>query len=436
MIKGLCVLLTGMTAVAVTAAPPNSSIVLSPAQLFDVAERLKKAGRVAEAETTYEALSTNPDVKVRSEARFRLAMMLSTVGREREATALLRRILDEQPGAQRARIELAAILAKLGRVSDAQRELRAAQASGLPPEAARFVDRFSAGLRARAPYGASIGFAIAPDTNINRGTQLDRLGTVFGDFLIGKDAKRRSGVGLSADGEAFVRRRISGHASLLAKAAASMRLYRRSEFNDIAFAPGIGPELELGADRLTLSATASRRWFGGRRYSDSIGLEGNYQHPLKGIAVLRGAIAAYHVDNHANDLEDGAHIFVTAGGELGLGPRSGVGLSSTVIRRDLRDGGYSNWGIYPTIYGWREAGRLTVSASVTAGHLWADDRLLIYPRKRTDDYLRIGVSGVLRRFTFAGFAPSLQFMFERNRSTVAVYDYRRRAAEIGFSRVF
>ena len=429
-------LLAGTPVVGDAIALANQVSGLSPAQLFEIADRLKRAGRFAEAETAYRALAGNPAVTIRSEAKFRLAMMLSSLGRRREAAELLRQILDEQPGAQRARIELAGVLARLGRVADAQRELRGAQASGLPADMVRLLDRFSAALRARAPYGASIGFGLAPDSNINRGTQLDHLGTVFGDFLISKDAKRRSGVGLTVDGEAFVRKPVTDRVSLLAKGAISARLYRRGAFDDVTIAPSIGPEIALGADRLSLSAVRSRRWFGGERYIDSVGIEMNFEHPLKSRAVLRSAVAAHHVDNHMNDLEDGTHVFVSSGGELALNSRSGIGMNWTVVRRGLRDAGYSNWSVYPAIYGWRDAGRLTLSASVTAGRLWADDRLVIYPAKRKDRYLRVALGAVARHLTIGGFAPSLQLSFERNRSSIGVYDYHRRAAELGVSRAF
>lgn len=432
----LLAILVGEPAATRPIVPSGQVSVLTPAQLFDVADLLKRAKRFAEAEAAYEALSTNPDVAIRSEARFRLAMMLSSLGRHSKAALWLRRILDEQPEAQRARIELAGILAKIGRISDAQRELRAVQATGLPPEAARLVSRFSASLRARAPYGASVGFALAPDTNINRGTQLDSLGTVFGDFAIGKDAKRHSGVGFTADGEAFVRKPITGRINLLAKLVSSARLYRRSAFNDIAVAPSIGPEFAIGADRLNLSATRSWRWFGRSLYSNSVGVESSYEHPLRTRALLRSAFAVHRVDNHRNDLEDGTQVFASAAGEIAVSTSSGIGMGSAVVRRKLRDAGYSNWGAYQTLYGWREAGRVTLSASLTGGRLWADGRLLIYPRKRVDTYWRASFGGVLRQASLGGFAPSVQLVVERNRSTVAIYDFRRRAVEIGISRAF
>src|SRR5437868_2703232 len=218
-------LLTATAPAAGHPPPEQAAVRLSPVQLFEFAERLRSGGRVEDAERAYRALATNPDKDIRSEARFRLARMLAAHDRSSEAAILLRQVLDERPGAQRVRIELATLLARMGQVAAAQKELRAAQAGSLPSDVARLVDRFSGALRARSPHGVSVTFAVAPDTNINRGTQLDRLGTVLGDFIIDREAKRRSGVGFQIDAEAFVRRRVNDHPNFLVKGVAAARLY-------------------------------------------------------------------------------------------------------------------------------------------------------------------------------------------------------------------
>jgi molecular chaperone DnaK len=57
----------------------------------------------------------------------------------REGAVLLREILDEKPDAARVRLELARLQAEMGNRAAAERELRAAEAAGLPPEVERMV---------------------------------------------------------------------------------------------------------------------------------------------------------------------------------------------------------------------------------------------------------------------------------------------------------
>ena len=56
---------------------PITSVQVTPTQLFGVADNARDAGDFATAEIAYRALATNPDIELRTEARFRLAMMLA-----------------------------------------------------------------------------------------------------------------------------------------------------------------------------------------------------------------------------------------------------------------------------------------------------------------------------------------------------------------------
>lgn len=122
---------------------------VSPEQLFAIADQARSARDFAAAETAWRALATNPDIELRTEARFRLAMMLADdLGKHREAAVLFREILDEKPGAARVRIELARMQAMLGDLRAAERELRSAQAAGLPPEVEQQIRFYAAALSA------------------------------------------------------------------------------------------------------------------------------------------------------------------------------------------------------------------------------------------------------------------------------------------------
>src|SRR5690606_8418728 len=95
----------------------------------------------------------DPNLDIRSEARFRLGMMLADQKRHADAALAFRAILDEQPGAARVRLELARVLAAMGDEGRARQQIRQAQASGLPPEVAQVVDRFAAALRSNRRFG-------------------------------------------------------------------------------------------------------------------------------------------------------------------------------------------------------------------------------------------------------------------------------------------
>jgi len=199
-------LLPAVAGPAYAAENGEQRIQLTPSELFAFADAARDRGDYELAETAYRALSTNTDIELRTEARFRLGMMLADRQHKyREAATEFRRILDDKPKAARVRLELARMQALTGNLGAAEREMRAAEANGLPPDVERMVRFYANALSARKPFGASIELAIAPDSNINRATRSDTLGTVIGDFTLDQNAKARSGVGLALRGQTYAR---------------------------------------------------------------------------------------------------------------------------------------------------------------------------------------------------------------------------------------
>jgi len=61
---------------------------------------------------------------------------------------------------------------------------------------------------------------------------------------------------------------------------------------------------------------------------------------------------------------------------------------------------------------------------------------MLFPEKRADRYSRLSLGVSFRQLQFRGFAPVARFSIERNRSSIAFYDYRRTRTELGFERAF
>lgn len=85
---------------------------------------------------------------------------------------------------------------------------------------------------------------------------------------------------------------------------------------------------------------------------------------------------------------------------------------------------------------WRDLGSMTLYATASYRHLSSDARLFLYLDSRRDDYARIGGGAVFRKLSFAGLAPVVRVSFERNLSTVGIYDDRRFSLEAGVTRIF
>jgi len=277
--------------------------------------------------------------------------------------------------------------------------------------------------------------AMASNSNINRATRSDTLGTVIGDFTLNNDAKARSGKGLSTEGIAYGRLPVSGQ-TLVASVSETADLYRKKDFDDVNLAVKAGPELHFGSEMANLSAGIRRRWFGRDRLSTAFGLEGDFTHQLAAIAQLRASTTAYRVTNHRNNLETGWNLTGTLSAEAALSARTGGGLGMTGIRQALGDPGYSTTSEQVTIFGFHELGKITLTASGAIGHLRADRRMFLYPERRKEWLWRGTLGATFRQASYAGFAPTAEFTVERNHSSIEIYDYRRTAFELGLTRTF
>jgi hypothetical protein len=421
---------------AAEAAP--ASVTPSPAQLFACADRARDAGDFAAAEAAYRALSGNPEIEIRTEARFRLGMMLADrMGQPRAAAVEFRKILDEKPGAARARRALARIQVMLGNPGAAGRAFRVVEATtALPPEVERMVRFYANALSAQKPFGGSVEVTLAPDSNINRATRSDTLGTVIGNFTLDDDARARSGVGLNLRGQAYARLPAGNAVDLLARVSAGGNFYHARQFDDQALSIEGGPEFLVGSDRIALSLGPAWRWYGRRPYSLTLGGTASWRHPLGARAQVRVEGGYAHVANRRNRLQDADNFSLSAMLDRAFTARSGGGVQLFAAREAARDPGYATAGGGLSLYAFREFGHTTAVISLGYSHLEADARLLFFPRRRVEDHFTASLAGTFRSLRIGSFAPLVRLRWERNKSTVSLYDFKRLAAEFGITSAF
>ncbi|MBQ1498800.1 MAG: DUF560 domain-containing protein [Sphingomonas sp.] len=409
---------------------------LSAVQLFEAAGRADKAGDPAAAETIYRALTGDPDAEVRAEARFRLGTLYERQRRFRDAALVFRQLLDEKPGAARVRIELAAALAAIGDEGAARRELRQAQAGGLPPQVALVVNQFATALRSRKPIGASFEFGLVPDSNINRATDSATLDTIIAPLDLSRDARQTSGLGVRAAGQAYLRAPLARDLSFLPRVSGQGVLYRHSAFNDVSASAQLGLEWSPGRERIRPSAGASFRWYGGRLYARTATATIDWQHPLDGKSQLGAALTAGTTDYRLNDLQDGMLWNASIAYERAFDARSGGGVTLVGTRQTARDPGYATASGGVDLLYWREFGKTSAFVTLGGRRLEGDARLFLFPDRRREWTLSAGGGATLRALAWHGFAPLVRIEFERNWSTVGLYDYRRVAGTFGITRAF
>lgn len=410
---------------------------LTAAQMFALADAARDRADYATADAAYRALATNPDLDLRCEARFRLALMLADKQHlYREAAIELRKILDERPRAARVRLELARIDALLGRTGAAARELRAAEAGGLPPEVEQSVRFFAQALDTSRRVGGNIELGLAPDSNVNRATASGTLSTVVGDLTLSRDARARSGLGLTARGQGFARLPVSAHTSLLGRLSTSGNLYRSSDFNDIVLAPQLGPEFSWGGETASIGGGPAWRWYGGRLYTSSTAVSGDWKHVTGRRAQLRINATFAQIRNHYNALESGNAMSLAVDLDRSFSPRFGGGIEIVANRQEAHDRGYATAGGGISTYLFREVSKTTVAVNLGYSHLEADRRLFLFTRRRIDHAFEAGLSGIFRQIRIGSISPLMRVRYEYNDSSVQIYRYRRFAGELGIATAF
>ncbi len=414
----------------------DTSVELTPEQMFALGERLQTEGQDEDAIGIYRALRQVRDPKLRQEARFRLAMLLRKQGRLQAAALELRAMLDAEPDLPRVRLELANILAQMGDTGAARRELRAVLALDLPPQVANTVTAISDALRARKHFGASFEFALAQDSNINRATRSDTLQSAIGELQLSEDAQATSGIGASIDGFVYYRQPLSQPLSLLARLSTNSDIYEKSDFNDMSLTAEIGPEIASGRDRISLSAGLGRRWYGGDLYSKTIQARATFLHPLDRRSQLTAQAAITDLDNRFNDLQSGMLYYGALGYERALSARAGAGVTLFANRQSLNDPGYSQTQLGVNTFAYRELGAITATLALRYSRLRADARLALFTERRRENRYYASLTGTFRQLRLFGFAPFGRVGYERNQSSVALYDFDRVVMEAGVTRAF
>lgn len=409
---------------------------LTAVDLFELADKALETGNPEHAAALYDALSRDPDLEIRTEARFRKGMMLANAGRFTEAAIAFRAALDEKPDAVRIRLELARMQAAAGDEAAARRTLRQVETAALPPEVAATVGQFARALQSTKRFGGSVEVSFAPDTNINRATEARTLDTIIAPLTLSRDARARSGLGMKLAGQGYARVALDDELTLVPRVAGTGNIYRESMFNDIAGSALLGLEWQSGRNRLSPSIGHTWRWYGDDLYARTQTLSLDWLHVPgpKWQLITSGSVSRARYMQ--NDLQDGEIYNVEFSVERALDVRSGLSLSLSATRQSARDPGYATVSGGVSLLGWREMGRATVFASAGLRRTEGDERLFLFPERRREWLVSARAGATLRQFTFKGFAPVVRVVYERNQSSVGIYDYRRLAGEIGIVRAF
>jgi thioredoxin-like negative regulator of GroEL len=431
-----------LAGLALAAAPAPSSctgqaacVQASAAQLFALADQLYSSGDKAGAAQVLEALTHDKHPELRAEARFRLAAVRESTGDLKGAADALRALLAEQPNANRARLELARILGRMGNGREAQAELGRAEKLGLPPEVQQNVRRLSATLATPKRRGLTLELTTGPDSNINRATGSAFIDTIIAPFQLDADARRQAGEGYSGSARGYSRDSL-GKVSILSEAAVRADLYSKGRFDDVQLSLDSGPQIGGGKLSARPALVYERRWFGNRPYSTGWGA--SFDATLAASPETQLALSASETRQSIarNSGQDGWRTFIGADLLRAFGGGTLARLSVRYGRLDARDRPESLRQRGAGLLVARQARSLTLFGEIEYTRTNGIAPTFLFGETRRDQRWDLTGGVILNRAKLAGFSPLMRITHTTSSANIALFDYRRTRLDIGVTRSY
>jgi tetratricopeptide (TPR) repeat protein len=407
----------------------------SAAQLFALADKLYEQGDAAAAAGVLEALTHDIHPELRAEARFRLAALREKTGDLEGAVRALHELLAEQPSANPARLELARILAKMGKGEEARKEVAIAERSGLPPEVEQSVRRFASAIPTSKRRGLSLEMSGGPDSNINRSTSAQYIDTIIAPFELDPDARRQSGIGFALGGQAFTRNAIGG-IDLLSRVGAHADLFTKPRFNDVQLTADSGPEWAGKFGRIRPAALYERRWYGGHPYSTGFGASVDWLKQIGANTQLELNASRVRQNIQPNRGQDGWRTALGADVAQQLAPDSTARLSFRFAALDARVKPESLRQLGAELLLAKRLPTVTAYVDFSYNRTRGLAPLFLFGKTRHDWRIDLSAGIIFDKVRLAGFSPLIRVTHSDSQANIALYDYHRTRLDFGISRSF
>ncbi|MFO1318434.1 MAG: surface lipoprotein assembly modifier [Burkholderiales bacterium] len=414
-------------------APAGREIQLSPEQALSFAATLVLKDQLPEAKRLLADLQRG--MPGHPQLRFLLAEIAVREGRDRDAVALYRGMLDEDSTRVRVRLELARALLRLGDLDAARYHFELALGEDLPPAARDNVLAFLRRIQSQSSR-LTVSLLITPDSNPNRGSTEDTVRLLGRTFTLNPDAKAHGGAGLTALADG---RWVFGeeHRAFL-HGYAEHRDYR-GDYADFTYVQGTaGRHWPVGRHVWTAEAGPVGAWFRGTSLYTGATAQFAHASPL-GDRVLGTQTLQFKRLDYVTEFDalDADQTWAGAGLQWSWTGRTTVGANLSVGVNDARERPYSHHAISGMVGLSHEFGiRLNAQLRLIGQRYDYQERLPLFDVARTDRYWELALDLVPRAVTFAGFAPKFTFGHARNASTIELYTYARTYVGFGITRDF
>jgi hypothetical protein len=403
--------------------------------VLEAAQLLMTNDRLAEARVLLDRyIAANPED---SQGQFLRGMVAVAQKDYDTAIQLFRRILVRDPQAERVRLELGRAFFLKKDYDNADRQFRFARAGAVGDAVKANIDQYLGAINALREWTFHFAFALAPDTNQNAATATSQI-DIFGiPFLLDKNARRQSGIGLTGE--------IGGEWSPLLDDNIKARIgtelarteYSGGDFDDMTLSGYAGPQFLFSDWNLSLLASGFERWYANQSYVHGVGGRVAAEYGITSDLMLGASFGGQEVSNSFIPEQSGPLFSTQLQGTYVLSPSSLFQLQAGFSRQDARIAPYSYDGVwlgagYQQDLPWGFTATFQPSYAITR----YDAMLPAFGKTRADDTVMLAFSFLNRRWDYHGFTPRFSYVFTEQHSNIALYRFTRSQFQIGVTSLF
>ena len=446
-------LAAGLIAAGLTT-PAAAEIRLSIPQARQMAVQMAQAGQPHAAIAAARALlERDPDdvvaLIVLSRAARDLGQYATAADAARHAWRVAGKVSERDSDRFAAALAMAQALASDGRRTSAQFWLRRAAQAAPDARSRAVAERDFRYVRGRNPWRAALSFGAFPSSNVNGGPTTNTF--VFGGLeFVNPDAVPLSGFGFTTSADLSWRLDTGEHSAVTFGFGAEATRYvlsdaarrqvpdaRASDYDSSTISASLGYARSAGTATLSGTLAVGRDWQGGTALADWRRLSLGWQAPAAGSGRLKLGLALEDTTRLDAAIRSSQRAELRLGRvwQLGSGDRVEGGLSLGRVWSDAasiarREGEMSlNWQKARPVLGVGLSAFASLSLDLYDTPLYGAD-----PRR--DVTARLGLSALLTKIDYMGFAPEVGVTLSRTSSNISAMTTEKAELHFGIRSTF
>jgi outer membrane protein len=428
---GLSVVSAASAALASPAPAEAAAPTISP---IDAAKLLIASGKLDQAKQLLESL---PDAASQDNE---ILFLLGTIATEQKnyaaAISYFRRILVDEPNAERVRLELARAFYLAGDYDNAMIQFQRARAGDVPDAVKTNIDGYLSAVSRGKEWSFRISAALAPDTNENAATTIDQINLYGLPFTLDSQARETGGIGLFGDVFGEWSPAIAADIKARIGAEAFSTDFPDGHFDDTTVSVYAGSQFLFANWDLSPLLTSFNRWYGNKPFVDGRGGRINADFGIASSWQMAVSLGAQDISYDANPIQGGPLFSSQVTANYTLSPSSAVQILLGVNRQNAAPAySYTNYWIGA---GYQQDLHFGFSANFRPSYFITpyDAALAGFGVARSDHMLVLQCDLLNRRLDYWGFTPKFSYVYTDQQSNIPLFRYTRSQFLIGVTSQF